>query len=218
MAVLRWKNVKGKPAPMPACAVRRTKLCIRARSGLHLLCTFPSFSDRRRDRHRGLPDRAVTKIVWALSVLCLVTACSAWVPDRGIEAPSGKTGSQLALERPGAHVPPPARAMELGLVVEGFDHVPGQDRHWEKHERLPHVTLLCVCIVLTLIVMRVLPMKVVEESRLHPAAGLAARPRRRRRRRPAPSRAPCARQRASEARAHQYFGGLRRRRPAAHRV
>ena len=51
---------------------------------------------------------------------------------------------------------------DLGLVVEGFDHVPVDgDGHWaEEHGRLPlrFVTLLCVCIVLdVLIVMRVLP-------------------------------------------------------------
>ena len=80
MAVLRWKNVKGKPAPMPGGAVRRTKLlCIVGPFWPFTCCvTFPLiFLISGAIGIAVLPDRAlVTKIVWALSVLCLVTALS----------------------------------------------------------------------------------------------------------------------------------------------
>ena len=114
-----------------------------------------------------LPDRAlVTKIVWALSVLCLVTALSCVAfRDPGIlrrhpekPEPNWRWNDQARTFRP----PGAWYDEDLGLVVEGFDHVCpwtgtgiGQRNMGAFH---CFVTLLCVCIVLdVLIVMRVMP-------------------------------------------------------------
>jgi len=114
-----------------------------------------------------LPDRAlVTKIVWAASVLCLVTALSCVAfRDPGIlrrhpekPEPNWRWNDQARTFRP----PGACYDEDLGLVVEGFDHVCpwtgtgiGQRNMGAFH---CFVTLLCVCIVLdVLIVMRVMP-------------------------------------------------------------
>jgi len=170
MAVLRWKNVKGKPAPMPGGAVRRTKLlCIVGPFWPFTLCvTFPLiFLISGAIGIAVLPDRAlVTKIVWAASVVCLVTALSCVAfRDPGIlrrhpekPEPNWRWNDQARTFRP----PGACYDEDLGLVVEGFDHVCpwtgtgiGQKNMGAFH---CFVTLLCVCIVLdVLIVMRVLP-------------------------------------------------------------
>ena len=114
-----------------------------------------------------LPDRAlVTKIVWALSVLCLVTALSCVAfRDPGVlrrhpEKPEAnwRWNVQARTFRP----PGACYDEDLGLVVEGFDHVCpwtgtgiGERNICAFHT---FVTTLCVCIVVdVLIVMHVLP-------------------------------------------------------------
>ena len=106
MAVLRWKNVKGKPAPMPGGAVRRTKLlCIVGPFWPFTCCvTFPLIFlisgaiGIAVCRYRASSDQNSLGFISVVSghgvVVCGLPR------SRDSEAPSGKTGSQLALERP----------------------------------------------------------------------------------------------------------------------
>ena len=94
---------------------------------LHLLCDVSPHLSISGDWDRRAADRAlVTKIVWALSVLCLVTALSCVAfRDPGVlrDAIPKKTGTQLALERPSSHVSTARRVLRRGSGVgrRGFD-------------------------------------------------------------------------------------------------
>ena len=82
---------------------------------LHLLCAPPAhLSDQRRDwdRRAAGPSSGHQNSLGFISVVPGHGVVVCGLPDPGdSEAPSGKTGTQLALERPGAHVPAARRVL-----------------------------------------------------------------------------------------------------------
>jgi len=170
MAVLRWKDVRGTPAPMPGGARRRTKLlCVVGPFWPFTACvTYPLiFLVSGAIGITTLPERHVmTQVVWAASVLSLVTALSCVAfRDPGVlrrhpekPEPDWRWNDQARTFRP----PGAAYDEDLGLVVAGFDHVCPWTGTGIGHGNMgafhAFVSLLCVCIVVdVLIVIQVLP-------------------------------------------------------------
>ena len=175
MAVLRWKNVKGKPAPMPGGAVRRTKLlCIVGPFWPFTCCvTFPAhLSDQRRDwdRRAAGPSSGDQNSLGFISVVSGHGVIVCGLPgSRDLRRHPEKPEANWRWNDQARTFRPPGACYDedLGLVVEGFDHVhrlvDGHGHRSEEHGRLhqpvsSRLAAVCVCIVLdVLIVMRVLP-------------------------------------------------------------